>query len=248
MVILPEDIKNRILSVVGYPLVTFDELKELGSEEEFKDIIIKSALFQFFTWFPIINRQEYQVSSTFEIDFPTINTFTAVDVRLNTAGFVVRDTNNPFVNNSIYQSLPSGSGSSFGGGAYGTVNDYGFREARVYERLERQTMINMNKAVRHELDFVNNKLTGYTNITGRLVVSWGEYSEDFNKVQFRWRDDVIKLCQAKLLEHLGMIRGQSSNNLPNAFNYDLFLRRAKDLNDEVLNKFKKFSKPVIIRG
>jgi hypothetical protein len=243
---IPESIRNQILSVIGYPLVTLDNLEEIGSVDNFNEVIMTPTMREYFKWFPLINYQEYQISSYFSIDFPTATTFTVYQSRINTAGFVAKDSNNPFLNNSIYRTVTGSTG--YGGGQYGTLNDYGTISARVMERMERQSSIDTNKAFRVDIDEANRKISGFTNVVGKLGVMWGYYSFDWKDIPYRWNDDVIRLAQSKLLFHLGMLRGQQNSNLPNQFNYQLQLDMAKKFEDEVIKKFKEMTKTVLIRN
>jgi hypothetical protein len=246
MIIISQEKINEILSVIGYPVLSLSDIKELGSEEQFKQNIVWPSLRTFFQWFPIVENEEYQISGQFDIDFPDSNTFTVVDSRLNTAGFVARDSNNPFLNNSIYRSVTSSTG--YGGGQYGTMNDYDMAQVRIYQRMERQSNIDLNKAFKVDVDLSNKKVSGFTNVTGRLIIKWGKYSEDFSKVPLRWESDVINLCKSKLLINLAMIRGQMTANIPSNFNYQLFLDEGKRIETEVLKRFKSISKVVLLRN
>lgn len=242
---------NRIISEAGFPLLKLKDMTELGSDEisilqNFKELVLWPAMQQFFIWFPVLNKQEYQVSSTFNINFPNTKTFGVTDARLNTAGFIARDVTNPFVNNSIYRSVSSSS--SYGGGMYGTNNEYEMRSARISERLERQAIIDYNKAFRVNVDEINRTISGFTNVTARVIVTWAEYSEDFDKIPFRRVDEVISLAKAYLLRYLGQLRGQQNSNLPNTFNYQMFLERADKLEKEIIGQWRAKTKVVLIRG
>ncbi len=252
MVNISQDNLQEILSVVGYPLASLKDL-EFGDEKatdqeklnNIKQLIIWPSLREYFKWFPLLNIVEYMAEDSIILDFPTPETFTVVDARLNTAGFGVKDSVNPFVNNSVYRAVNTTS--SYGGGMYGTKYDYDMRISRLYDRMERQSLISTNKAFRLDIDFENRKVVGFSNIMGKLVVSWGCYSEDFNEVPFKRVSEVIKLSQAYLLRYLGNLRGQQISNLPNTFNFSMFLEKADDLEKKVLNKWEKYPKIVVLR-
>jgi hypothetical protein len=255
---VPERYIQEILSEIGYPLIPMSSLKELASSDEqgnldvstirqnFLNLVCWPALREYFKWFPITEIVEYLAEESFSFDFPDPETFTVVDARLNTAGFGVRDSVNPFVNNSVYRAINTTS--SYGGGMWGTKYDYDYRQARIYDRMERSSLIDQNKAFRLDVDFSNRKVIGFSNILGKLVLTWGKLSEDFNDVQIQRLPEVIKLAKAYLLRYIGQIRGQSLTSLPNQFNYQLFLDRSKELEESVLTSWKSYSKIIIFRG
>jgi hypothetical protein len=130
---------------------------------------------------------------------------------------------------------------------WGTKYDYDYRQARLYDRAERQSLISTNSAFRLDIDYTNRVVTGFSNILGKLVITWGEFSEDFQKVPFYRLNEVIDLAKAYTLRHLGMIRSQQTSNLPNQFNPQVFLDRAKELQDKIIGKWQKFTKITIIK-
>ena len=249
---ISKEYQNEILMAVGYPLIKIEDIQELGMindkitpEENFKQLIVWPAMREFFKWFPIKNIQEYMSEESFSFDFPTEETFTVIYATLNTAGVGVRDAANPFVNNSVYRAINTTS--SYGGGMWGTKYDYGMREARLYDRMERQSLIDTNKVFRIDVDPVNRVAFGFSNILGKLVIEWGEYSTNFYKIPFQRVSEVIDLAKSNLLQFLGMLRSQQNTGLPTSFNYQSFITEASRLREEVINKWKNFSKLSMMR-
>jgi hypothetical protein len=244
-IIISQQKVNEILSEIGFPIIPL-EATEIQNMNNFKNLIVWPSMREYFKWFPVINLQEKDVSSEFSIDFPNPQTFGVAEAHLNTAGFIARDSTNPFVNNSIYRSVTSYTG--WGGGQYGTVNDYDARVSRFYDRMERASVISNNKAFRLDLDVQNRVLRGFTNVTGRLIIQWIEYREDFGKIPIQREAEVIDYAKAKLLRYIGMIRGQQVGGIGNAgFNFQLLLDRADKLDGPVLKKWKAFSKVIVNR-
>lgn len=250
---------QEILSAAGYPLTTLSDLgefalngadsstnQESSIRKNILDLVVWPSMREYYKWFPIEYIVEYSAEDSFEVDFPDPDVFCVVDVRLNTAGFGVRDSVNPFVNNSVYRAVNSTS--SYGGGMYGTPYDYDMRQARIYDRAERQSIIDTNKAFRANIDPQNRKVKGFSNMMGKLVITWGKLSENFDKIPYNRLDEVIKLCKSNLLDHIGRVRGMQQSNLPNSFNYQLLLDTAKEWRKDVVDKWQKMSKIVIIRG
>lgn len=256
--IISDNYIHEILSSIGYPIIKLEDLAELDETakngvadpdkviKNLKELILWPSVREFFKWFPIPYMQEFAAEDSFTLDFPTPETFTVLDVRLNTAGFGVRDSVNPFVNNSVYRAVNNTS--SYGGGMWGTPYDYDMRQARLYDRMERQSLIDTNKAVRFDIDEQNRQITGFSNIMGKLVITWGLYSEDFSKIPLNRIDEVIMLSKANLLDHLGNIRGMQVSNTPNTFNYQLFLEKAKEYRSRVMDKWQSMTKVIIGRG
>jgi hypothetical protein len=246
IIISQQDI-NEILSAVGYPTISLSDL-EFPNEKVFREVILVPVMREYFTWFPIVKPVEYEIMSTFEIPFPTIQTFTVNQAYLNTAGFGVRSSTNPFLNNSVYRAVNNAS--SYGGGLYGTKNDYGMFSARIQERAERQSLIDTNKCLHLRTNHSDRKVEGWSNITGKLVVQWCEWSENFEDVVFQRRTDVKKLAKAKLMLHLGMLRSQlgATSGLPVNMNYQIFVDKGEKLEEEVLKRWKELTKTVIMKG
>ena len=245
-IIISNELQNEILSEVGYPTIQFKDL-EFPDEKAFRQTILVPVMREYFTWFPIVKPAEYEIMSTFEIPFPTINTFTVQQAYLNTAGFGVRSSTNPFLNNSVYRAVNNAS--SYGGGLYGTKNDYGMFAARIMDRAERASLIDTNKVFKVRTDHTNRKVVGWSNITGKMVIQWCEWSDDFNDVIFQRRTDCINLAKAKLLHHLGMLRSQlGSTGVPVTLNYQLLLDRADKISEEVMKRWHEFGKVIIQKG
>ena len=237
---ISEDDFHEILSIIGYPLINISDLEY--SEEDIKKLFILPALREYYKWFPIEDDQIYSVSGQFELDFPDDYTFGAVDIRLVTQPLGATKVSNPFFNELFYHR------SSSSRGYYGTRNNYGMTETRFIRRMERQSFINNGKTFRVKVDRSKRKVIGYTTMMGNVSVSWAKFSPVYDEVNYSFIDDVKKLSQANLLEGLVMIRGQQASNLDVEFNVDLFEKKAEDLKEEVLTRFKEHTKVVLLRG
>jgi len=239
---IDSDTFNEIMLVTGYPIITTSDLNL--TEEQIKQLLIWPAMRIYFNFFPKRIENQYTVgTSTFSIDFPRATTFGVLDARLSTARFSgLGVTNNPFIN---AQNIAVSGGRRIG--KYGTENNYDFNLVRILERSERQSIIDSRKAFKVRVNETDRTLSGYSNITGKLAVIWADYSEDWDDIVFSKIEDVKKLAQANILEYFGTLRGQQNSDVPNSFNYDLFLDKARDLKDEVMEKFKAYSKVILLR-
>lgn len=229
----------KVMLAVGAPILDYSDFE--FTVDEIKTLIIKDAVLSFWSWFPIKEESDNSIGTSFAIDFPDAETFGALDVRLNTAAYGAQGvTRNPFVDEVNYRPGYRG--------LYGTGYDYNTFQSDVYAKLERQTVINKNKAFRVQINESTRQITGYSNAVGILTIIWAKYSNSFEDIPYNRFQEVIWLAQSKLLRALGMIRGQLDADTGADFNYDMFIKRADDLEEKVMTKWKAFTKPVILRG
>jgi len=238
-----EQTLNEILSAIGYPTLTKDDIYAETPLESIESLIMLPALREFHKWFPQVLKEEYSVSSTFDIAFPNINVFNVNDVRLNTSEVAGAPSASPFVNMVNYSQSSTSSTRR-----YGTNNDYGFREVQIYSEQERRAVIDRYKGLNIDVDTVNRKVTGYSTMTGRLMISWAMWNPTIENVPFNRLQEVIDLCKANLLEHVGTLRGMLDSNTSSSFNYELLLTKAEGLKTEILTKWKAYSKITVLRG
>lgn len=237
-VLIDNSYYNRILRITGFPIVTKLEI----SEEDIKNLCIAPALEEYFIWFPIKVVTSYNATTEFSIAFPDDNTYGIVDARVNLSGYRnVEGVSNPLVAELLYNS-------SSRIGKYGTPYDYDFKQARISAQMEQQATVNLIGTKKIRVDEVNRVVTGYTNVGGELIITWAKFSNDFDDVSFRRRREVIKLCQANVLEYIGMLRGQISDDTGTEFNYDMLLDKADTFREDVMTKWGEMTKPVVIRS
>lgn len=238
---------HRILTAVGYPIIKEDDLGL--STDQIKDLLILPALKNvYFKWFPIRELQEVAAGSTFEIDFPDVNTFGVLDARLVWKKYNsnVSSGSNPFVygmNVTVRSSGSPGRNSNM----WDTGNDYGYSRVYDAEQAELQARLSSNKSLRINVDYENNKVKGYTNVAGNIVIIWAKYSDNFSAVQHRFKEDVIKLSQAYILRYFGDLFNQGSAALPDELDGTSFSDRGDELYEEVLEKWRTYTKPVLLR-
>lgn len=230
---------NEIMLAVGVPVLDVSDF-EL-SKDDIKTLCVLPAARQFYQFFPLKEETDNAIGTSFSIDFPDAETFGALDVRLNTSAYGASGaTKNPFVDEVNFRPGYRG--------LYGTGYDYNTFQSDVYAKLERQTLINKNKAFRVQINESERKVTGYSNAVGTLTIIWAKYSNSFEDIPYNRFQEVIWLAQSNLLRALGMIRGQLDADTGAEFNYDMFIKRADELEEKVMNKWKNFTKPVILRG
>ena len=243
-IILSDDVYGRVLKVIGYPIITLEDISG-GSmtRQQLQDIVLKDALLEYWSWFPKKNVQEYSYSGQFEMGFPNATTIGILDYR------VVQQRNgsltsggNSWLDIQNIQSV--GSSGSYGGGMFGTKYNYDMNIAYESRRQTQQAVIDRNQVVKIDIDYSSRKIIGYTNLTGKLNITWAEYSEEFSDIPMGDRQDVIRLMQSYLLFFFGDLRNQTADNTPSDIDGSEFVSRASDLKEEVLEKWK--SKPKIV--
>src|SRR5208282_1440973 len=243
-VIIPDHYYNMILTSVGVPIISIEDLTGgKMSDNDIKNFLIFPAMQLYFRFFPKINIQEYMISTVFSFPFPNDNTFGVRDARLNTqligGGMVY---NNPFIDELFVQRTLSRSI-----GKYGTKNSYDFTESKITEMMERQGAMESNKAFTCRPDPTTRTLSGFTNVIGKLKVSWAEFSQDWNDIRFERRLEVVDLARAYVLRFFGDLRKQVSGGMPAELTGDDFLAKADKYEEKIIDAWKNFSKVVILR-
>lgn len=230
---------NQIKKVVASPMI--DEL--LLTDEQIKDLIIFPVLQRYFTKFPI--KQEYQASINGEqiIPFPDEYVFGVLDCRVVDIG-LLPGSGTSFWDLVMFQATTPVGLSSKGTGAYGVkgYNPSGLLYQRDIERQKYKSQQNNYATVKSRVDFENRQLIVYSSITGALNITWAKYSNNFNDVRFERRDDVIKLCQAELLDHLADTASiLSDSGLEITINIDQLKSRATELKDKVEERWSQIN-------
>jgi len=232
---------NRIMTIVGYPTISATDL-EL-TDDQIKALYILPVLKDmYFVQFPLLEYYQASVTSNFSIAFPDSYTYGVLDTRINTRPFDgSARTANPILNDLI---ITEGGRSQR---MWGTPYDYGYSQVKIMERIERDATIQSEKATKIRVNHDTRVVEGYTNTYGALSITWAKYSRNFNDVKFNLKNDVIKLAQAQILEYLGMLRNQATNDLPTELDGSEFLQKAETYRDEVMEKWRNHTKVIILR-
>jgi len=249
-IIISDEIFGRIMKVIGYPIITLDDISGgLITKEQVLDYIFRDALMEYWSWFPIQNTKEYEEVTIFEIDFPNENTVGVVDARVSMAG---GGSGGGFGSNAFatLKNCNSIGSTSLGGrGLYGTRYDYGSATtARTMQRMAMQANKNSLSTLKVNVDSINRKVTGYNNYGGRLNITWAEVSGSYLDVPFNDLQDVIKLSQAYLLFYFGDLRNQTADNTPSDIDGSDFISRAEDLRKYVIERWEDRPKIVVVKG
>jgi len=240
---LPNDIYGRIMTAIGYPIITEEELGI--TRDNIEDLLILPALKNiYFKWFPKKGYTDTDITSTFEIPFDDAYTWGVLDLRLNTNPYYATTrTGNPFINDLSIRVASGGYGNMWNSG-----NDYGYSEVEFTQRALRQSIVDSYKGFKKKVDYANRTVSGYTNVSGKLSITWAKYSTDWDDVDFRFQEDVIKLAQSYILQYFGQIRNQVSTNNADELDGGDLIARADDLYTEVMENWRNFPKVTILRG
>jgi hypothetical protein len=257
-IIIPDDELDIILSEIGRPFVKFEELEI--SKAQINSVILKPVLDEYFKRFPIIQPERVQAQyagvngSKFEVPVPS-GAYGATRVVVLQGVQAGNKPGNPFhfwasevmwaggSPGSTYPGVRSGQGPR-----YANLQGFG---AVTLDRAARQGIINYASRIHFRIQRDkggNRKLIGHSNKIGLIEVHWAYTSNNWIDVDFRRLGEVRKLAAARVLRHLGMLRSQVKTDTPGAINYEMFISRAKELEDEVMTFWKEIPKAVVIRG
>ena len=259
-IIIPDDELEKILFEVGVPFVLLEELE--FSRNKICDNAIKPAMQEYFKYFPIIRRElKYnsisQAGQTFKIPLP-INAYGAVRAYINqgTTNESGAAAGNPlhfFASEIAWWGGGSNSSSwspRMGAGrSPGFANLQGFNTMAL-DRAARQGILNYATRceVHIEREGDQKYLVGYANRVGTLEIHWALASNDWSDIEYSRQSELRQLCTARVLRGLGMLRGQVKSDSPGSINFDMFINRAKELEDKVLEFWNNIPKVAIVRG
>lgn len=237
---ITQDDLDEILSEFGFAVL--DETDWPFKQKYVRKNFIWPAMRDFFRFHPIIEFQEVYIDTYFDVDFPDETTFGVVEANLNT--------------NAIRTGLPVGEpfadsrsimNSSYKyGGRYGTSNTYGQEVTFHSRRAEYNGLKNSQRSWRFNVDKQARKVTGYSNIQGRITIKWAKFTTDFDTIEFNKKRDVIDLCRANIFRGWGNMLSMQSTSLDNELNPDFMISRAEELETKVWDKWKAYTKPVIL--
>ena len=89
----------------------------------------------------------------------------------------------------------------------------------------------------------------YSNKPGNYDLHWAMKSLNFNDVEYAQRQNVIKYCQAEVMELFANLRQQSKSDITGFYDYSGWLSTAKSMKEEVRNEWKDLVKAsFIMRG
>jgi hypothetical protein len=190
---------NQIKKRLGYPSLSTIIL----SDNDIKELIVKQALYEYFIRFPMIEEESHSIGMGSEliIDFPDINTFGCLDVRIVGKGYQ-STYGGSFWDLVMYQSLgvTATTRNQYGAKTKG-YNPNSLRQSRYAVRAATETAINQG-TFKYRINQDSRKLYVYSTITSVVNIQWAKFSNNFSDVKFQFIWDVIKLCQGYFKLHM----------------------------------------------
>jgi len=233
---------NQIKSVLAYP----SSSNILLTDSQIKDLCIAPAMREYFTRFPLKQFEEYSFSEQLILDFPDSSTFGVLDLRVVEKGLLA-STGTSFWDVIRYQLT----GINLSGGTYNQryYNPNGLNYQKLTQLQQMQSLNNAFMNFNFNVDYENKKVYIYGNSSGKVNITWAKYGNDFdNQVKYNFKNDVIKLAQAKLLYHLADTASiVSDSNLELSINADALKARASELETKILEKWEQYPKVLVLR-
>ncbi len=230
---------EEILIEVGVPILEISDLPY--TETQIRTSFIYPAMREYFKFFPIEDQIEYSIGTSFEIPFPDTDTFNVSDVRLITNIASGGQTADPFVNSLNVLSVGKSSG------RYGTQYDYNLSKTYGMERASMSANINSQMAFKYKVDKVNRVIKGFSNVAGKIAVTWAKMSLDYDDIPFSAEMEVQQLASSNLLRGWGGLISMQSSTSESDLDPGYFMDRSQELRDEVYKKWTGFTKAVVLR-
>ena len=234
---------RQIKSALGFPI---EDDKFLLDDEQIKEFCIEPALRKYFSKFPKIIQDDYMVSagSNLNISFYNDDTFGAVDARLtNTEMSGVGGLNEFLYTYSYNQTFSS---SNFGRRGY---NPNSLSQANKTAQQALRTQAKMHRAIRTRVDYNERQITVFSNTSGRLLIYWALYSNNFDEVKYNYIEDVLNLCKGYLLTHAGGTMGIFQNTeLPIEIDVDFLMSRGNEMIEKVEERWEQIPGIVLINN
>jgi len=234
---------SLVKKAIAYPSVE----EVILTDADIKSYCIYPALRDYFTKFPLRVTSEYTLSSSAEteIAFPDSDTFGVLDARV-VGKEMISGSGASFWDIAYYNTMGM---SHLRGGTYGIPKyNPNFRKQAVY--LQKMAISSLaNEATTHiRVEEENSKMYIYHNGSGKANVTWAKSSEDFDKVRFVYKMDVIKLAQAYVKQHISDIAGLITTNLEVSMDVETLRADAKELFQQVYDKWQSIPDSVVIRN
>lgn len=196
-------IKKQDLDVIKSVLAWPCTENILLSDEQIKQVVIYPALLEYFTKFPLITRDQFPISDHIEIPFPDEYTYGVKDCRV-VGKFSQAEGRAPafwsIVLFNKYAPYSSGISGSYSPKFRG-YNPNGLRQATWMYRQVLDTYGNIG-TFHYEIDKERRLVIVDANSQGFVEVQWAKWSNDFDKVEYPRRMEVINLAQSNLLQHM----------------------------------------------
>lgn len=230
-IMVSDDYLNNVKEALGYPVLN-EEISDVFSDENIKNLVIANSLEYFFNFFPIVQTLTVTVSgsgSPVIISAPEhtlgIVHYAMVDSKGNT-GYNL-STGNPFYTEKLITSSQSilanyGSPFNYNGAEFSTYQQQFY--ANSAKNLARIFAVYFNEA--------ENTLTVHSGQAGTIVIRVGTYSTNLDDIPKRLRPHLLNYCQGLLKIKFANILEMMNSDLPLEFDKDAI----KDSGTDMLEK------------
>ena len=238
---IPDVIVDQVSADLGVPIL---ELEDLGlNRDKLVNIAIVPALRLYWSYYPLILKQEYPIVGFIDLEFPNEEVFSVAMARVATLQNDTKLGRNPFINEAILRKW--GSSRSYGKTPDGR-DPYQRASLLISEYSESQSYINLSRAGNFNIDIENRRLWGYSNVQGNLVINWAMFSRDWGKVRFEHESDVVDVSKMYALRFIGGIRAQSDPNTGVTADGSTFISRADQIEQDIIKDKWKMRKPLVV--
>ena len=234
---------KKVIAFPGVENILLDQGKSgRNADDELKEFALWPAMFQYFRKFPKKNRQEYTIQDELILPFPNVYTFGACEANI-VEKFGSTSTASSFWDIIRFQSLYGGGTGSLsagrGLGSYGSKNNFnGLRQSYLQNRQVAQTYTNMYNTFKVYINDADRQIEAYLSVSAKFVVTWAEYSNNFDDIKHSEKLFVIKLAQSYLLFHLAeSAQLLDDGQLDKKINFEAIKTRAQELYDEVVTNY-----------
>jgi len=188
-----EDI-NQIKSALGYPSMCVLDWGSASADDDYiETYVVPRVLRIYSTYFPQLQDNDYSVSGNFEIPYPTSSlVFKAFQWFFN----YKTEFGGQFTNPWVLQNQLLHRGTNFYSDLLGpgNVSELFSREATA------ESLTDYHK-VHQIFDYPNlRKLKGFSSVASNLYVRWATAVENFDLIDYRYKDDALKLAKAYLMQ------------------------------------------------
>lgn len=216
------------------------------SKDDLKNKICLPAVREYLKFVPITLLTEYEVHTNFSFDFPNDDVVSVISHTFNSMPQLGRVGTNSIFSNAFFNSAYIASMGS--ANMWETGNDYGFQFSRQSGITSKQGYINQKKNNRFDIDKINRKITGFTNIAPNwLTVKWGLSTNDFEKIPEIDKDLVLNMCKVRLLQKIITVRSQVSEVGYNEFSIDELKDRKDNLDETNKLELRERTKGAILQ-
>lgn len=244
---ISDDWMRLIKKYIGFPDIDYLLLEDA----DIKEFCVFPAMQKYFIKFPIKAYNQYSIGASGEmvLDFPDSYTYGLIDIRISDVGLVM-GTGGSFWDLIYYQQM-AGASLRQSGGAYGIrgYNPSNIVQQREILRASYKSYQNTFATMRYTVDRSAKQVKAYSSVVGYLNITWAKYSDNFEDIKYERKLDVVNLAAAYLLNHLADSAGILTDSaLEMSINVESLRTRAKELEEEVINRWGEFQDVLLLHS